>query len=59
MASMYIETAEEAAKIMLEIVKTPGASAVQFKFDMEVDSIPYVEYRVKRFVKVDDKEECD
>lgn len=44
-----VGNAEEAAKILVELAKTPQLRKVDFQFTMETDAIPVVNYKIERF----------
>ena len=44
-----IRNADEAAKILKELMDTPKLTRLHFEFDISVNSAPTVAYKVERF----------
>ena len=44
-----VGNAEEAAKILVELAKTPQLRKIDFQFTMDMDAVPVVNYEIERF----------
>lgn len=47
---LVMDTAEEAVKLLEELIKTPQLVELDFHFTLGVDEIPMADYRIKHFV---------
>lgn len=44
-----IRNADEACEILKSLMETPQLVSLHFEFDIAVDGVPMVDYRIKRF----------
>lgn len=44
-----IKNADEACDILKSLTETPQLVSLHFEFDIGVDKIPMIDYRIKRF----------
>ena len=47
---LYVESAESAAALLTELIKTPKLKAIHFEYDSSVEEVPIVKYSIERFV---------
>lgn len=50
MAVDYVGSAEEAARLLVNLMDTPKLRSLRFTFMADVNGVPTVDYRVERFV---------
>lgn len=43
-----VSCAEEAAKILVGLAKTPQLRSIRFEFSMDMDGVPIVNYEIER-----------
>ena len=46
---MIVKNADEAARILVELMQTEQLVSLHFEFDIAVDEVPRVRYTVNRF----------
>lgn len=51
----HIKNADEAVKILLDLMNTPQMVSIHFEFDCGADILPMVVYTIKRFAVGEDE----